>query len=289
MINASIGYFDIIPKLIKEGYIKLAAVSLILGSIILINEKTVKISEETFQKHVDENKSDLKPLPEIEIMKYFFPAIRNDEKSVIKLIIDSFIEKLVLFEPEIQILRNIAGEEISEEEEIEEMSRKEYGKLSKIRIDFEQRYGKLHSKQGDARRDKENSLKKRKPMRKRYYLLILELLETKKFKEGAEKYLELAYSFSKRKDLESSSLMVIFYGLALLKAEEPLKSIKKNINIYLNSLGVNKKLVEETFYIMLIMFLIDVKLYNFDKFLPKIKEILEILPMFEEEKVLIEE
>ena len=222
-------------------------------------------------------------------MKYFFPAIRNDEKSVIKLIIDSFIEKLVLFEPEIQILRNIAGEEISEEEEIEEMSRKEYGKLSKIRIDFEQRYGKLHSKQGDARRDKENSLKKRKPMRKRYYLLILELLETKKFKEGAEKYLELAYSFSKRKDLESSSLMVIFYGLALLKAEEPLKSIKKNINIYLNSLGVNKKLVEETFYIMLIMFLIDVKLYNFDKFLPKIKEILEILPMFEEEKVLIEE
>ena len=289
MINASIGYFDIIPKLIKEGYIKLAAVSLILGSIILINEKTVKISEETFQKHVDENKSDLKPLPEIEIMKYFFPAIRNDEKSVIKLIIDSFIEKLVLFEPEIQILRNIAGEEISEEEEIEEMSRKEYGKLSKIRIDFEQRYGKLQSKQGDARRDKENSLKKRKPMRKRYYLLILELLETKKFKEGAEKYLELAYSFSKRKDLESSSLMVIFYGLALLKAEEPLKSIKKNINIYLNSLGVNKKLVEETFYIMLIMFLIDVKLYNFDKFLPKIKEILEILPMFEEEKVLIEE
>ncbi len=288
MKNASIGYFDAIPKLIKEGYIKPAAINLILGSMILINEKTITISEETFHKHLEENKSNLDSLPEIKIMKFLFSAVKKDEKMVIKLIIDSLIEKLVLFEPEIQILIIIAGEEISEEEEIKEMSRKEYGKLSKIRIDFDQIYGKLQSKQGDARSDKEYSLKKRKPMRKRYYSPILELLKNKKLKEAAEKYLELAYSFSKRKDLESSSLMVIFYGLALLKAEEPLKSIKKNINFYLNSLGVNKNLVEETFYIMLIMFLIDVKLYNFDKLLPRIKEMLETLPTFEEEKVLIE-
>ena len=33
--------------------------------------------------------------------------------------------------------------------------------------------------------------------------------------------------------------------------------------------------------------MIDVKLFNFDQFLPKIKEMLEILPLFEEEKFLI--
>ena len=31
-----------------------------------------------------------------------------------------------------------------------------------------------------------------------------------------------------------------------------------------------------------------IKRYNFDKYLPKIKEMLEILPLFEEEEVLIE-
>ena len=82
--------------------------------------------------------------------------------------------------------------------------------------------------------------------------------------------------------------MVILHGLSLLKAGESLKLTKNNVIDYLNSLGINKKVVQETFYIMLITFLIDAKLYNFERFLPKIKEMLDILPLFEEEHVLIE-
>jgi len=289
IINASISYLETVSKLIKEGYTRLAAVSLILGSIILLNEKDLKIAKETFEKHVEENKSDLESLPEIQIMEYFFPAIRKDEKSVVKLIINSLVEKLVLFEPEIKLLKLTLGEEISEEEEIKEMlSREEYGKLSKLRVEYDQRYGKIESKRGDARRDKDTIFKKRKPMRKRYYSPILELLESLLYKEAAMKYVELANSLSKRKDLETSSLMMLLHGLALLKSGESLKSIRNNLNDYLNSLGVNRKLVGETFYIMLIMFLIEVKLYNFDKYIPKIKEMLKILPLFDEERVLIE-
>ena len=289
MINASISYLETVPKLIKEGYTRLAAVSLILGSIILLNEKDLKIAKETFEKHVEENKSDLESLPEIQIMEYFFPAVRKDEKSVVKLIINSLVEKLVLFEPEIKLLKLTLGEEISEEEEIKKMlSREEYGKLSKIRVKFDQDFGKLQAKVVDAKRDQERILKRRTPMKKRYYSPILEMLKIKKYKDVAEKYLELAYTLTKRKDLETSSLMVILHGLALLKTGESLKIIKNNINNFLNSLGVNKKLVEETYYIMLILFLIEVKIYNFDKYLHKIKEMLEILPLFEEERVLIE-
>ncbi|NVM36215.1 MAG: hypothetical protein HWN81_11515 [Candidatus Lokiarchaeota archaeon] len=289
MSNISLEYFDTNPRLIKEGYIKPAAVSLILGSIILINEKDVNIAQETFEKHLEENKSDLESLPEIQIMKYLFPAIKDNEKSVVKLIINSLLEKLVLFEPEIKLLKIIIGEEISEEEEIKEMlSREEYGKLSKLRVEYDQRYGKIESKKGDARRDKDIIFKKRKPMRKRYYSSILELLEAQKYEAAALEYLKLTNSLSKRKDFETSSLMILLYGLSLLKAGEPLKLIKKNIYDFLNSLGVNKKLIQETLYVMLIIFLIDIKLYNFDKYLPKIKEMLEILPLFEEEEILIE-
>lgn len=288
LLNASIGYFDAIQKLIKEGYKNPAALSLILGSIILLNEKNLKIAKETFEKYLGENKTELDPLPEIQIMEYFFPAIKYGEKSIINLIINVFIEKLVLFDPEIQLLIPFKGEEISEDQEIKEMlSREEFGELSKFKVEIDQRFGKIQAKAPDAKRDKDRILEKRKPVRKRYYSHILELLESKKFKEAEAEYLKLAYNFSKRKDLETSSLMVLLHGLALLKEGEPLKSIKNNIIDYLNSLGVNKKLVEETFYIMLFMFLIDVKLYNFDIFLPKIKEMLRILPLFEEEKILI--
>ena len=288
MINASIAYFDTIPKLLEKGFFKPGAIGLILGSVILINEKNLKIARETFEKYLEKNKSDLEALPEIQIMKYLFPAIRNDEKTVINLIINSLIEKLVLFEPEIKLLRTIIGKEISEEEEIKErLSREEFGEFTKLQVEIDQKYGKIQSKKGDIRRYREGLFKKRKAMRKRYYSDILDLVESQKYKEAAEKYLELAYVLSKRKDLEMSSLTVLLHGLALLKAGEPFKLIKNNVNDFLNTLGVNKKLVEDTFYIMLIMFLIDVKQYNFKKFLPKIKELLEVLPLFEEEKNLI--
>jgi len=47
------------------------------------------------------------------------------------------------------------------------------------------------------------------------------------------------------------------------------------------------KLVKDTYPVMLILFIIDVKIYSLDKYMPKIKGMLEILPLFEEEKQLI--
>ncbi|MFX1501821.1 MAG: hypothetical protein ACFFDH_12730 [Promethearchaeota archaeon] len=158
-----------------------------------------------------------------------------------------------------------------------------------MQVDINQRYSKLETKSVDAKRDQQRILKKRSPMIKRYYSPIIELLKSLNFKEVAAEYLKLGNKFfSKIKDFEISSLMVALHGLALFKTGEPLNSIKTNINIYLNSLGVNKKLVEETFYIMLILLFIDIKMYNFDNYMPKIREMLEILPLFEEEKILIE-
>ena len=59
------------------------------------------------EKYLEVNKFDLETLPEIQIMKYLFPSIKNDEKTVVNLIINSLIEKLVLFEPEIMLLKNV--------------------------------------------------------------------------------------------------------------------------------------------------------------------------------------
>ena len=82
--------------------------------------------------------------------------------------------------------------------------------------------------------------------------------------------------------------MVLLHGLALIKANEPIRTTRSNINNYLDSLGFNKKLVEETYYILCIDFILDVISNKMDKYLSAIKDLLEILPLFEEEKQLIE-
>ncbi|MFW9900874.1 MAG: hypothetical protein ACFFDY_06265 [Candidatus Thorarchaeota archaeon] len=287
-------------RLIKINKYNLAGVSLAIASLILIKEN--KLNEVKHLLH--ETKKALSGLGKlfsdtfaVTLLEYLIglKSVGDEQKFKDSL---SFYEYLPLFEEEMALLSEYIGKDIklekavieavSEEEEIKEISREEYGRLSRLQVEIEQRYGKIESKKVEAKRDKDNILKKRKPMKKRYYSPILELLTSQKFNEAAMKYLELANNFSKRKDFTTCSLMLLYHGLTLLKAGESLKNIKNNINEFLNTLGVNKNLVKETFYIRLILFLIDIKLYDFDRYLPKIKEMMEFLPLFEEENVFID-
>ncbi|MFW9818750.1 MAG: hypothetical protein ACFFE5_03990 [Candidatus Thorarchaeota archaeon] len=308
-------YKNSITRLNLTTKYKLAGVSLAIACLILMKQDKFedankllheikkklsglgKLFSETFAVTLTEYILDLKKFQDEEKYKealHLFEILPLFEEE--KLLLYDFIgkkfekeEKLELSEPEIPILTNNEGEHISEEEEIKEkLTREEFGEYTKFQVDIEQRFGKLQGKSVDYKGDMNRLYTKRRVMKKRYYAPILDLLNSMKYKDAAAKYLELAFSFSKRKDLESSSFMIMLYGLTLLKSGEALKSVENNVNHYLNSLGVNKKLLKETFHIMLIQFIIDVKLYDFDHFLPKVKKILEILPLFEEEKVLIE-
>ncbi|MFX1417519.1 MAG: hypothetical protein ACFE9N_01220 [Promethearchaeota archaeon] len=302
-------YKKTINRLNLTNKYKLAGVSLAVACLILMNQNKFDDAKTLLNNTKKELAGLEKSFSEafaVTLIEYIIDlkSFQDEEKYIKSL---ELFNILPLFEEELTLLSEVMGEvyqekesherpaeilieqeEFSEETKIKEYSRKQIGELSKIQVEIDQRHGKLQAKALDAKRDQERLLKKRRPMRKRYYIPILELIESKKFKEAAKLYLDLAYTFSKRKDLEASALMITLHGLALLKAEESLKVIKNNLNEYLNSLGINKKLVEETFYIMLILFLIDIKLYNFDNYLPKIKEMMSIFPFFEEEKILID-
>jgi hypothetical protein len=297
-------YINSINKLIKNTKYKLAGVSLAIACLILMKQNKFLDAK----KLLDDTKLKLSGLGKlffetfaVTLIEYLIDLklhLQDEEKFKESL---QYFDLLPIFEDELGLLYKVMGEYQREEkpEKIEiikkkkisdegEMSREELGELSKKKVEIEQRYSKIESKKGDARRDKDIIFNKRKPMIKRYYSPILESLESQNYRDAAIKYIELAKTLLKRKDLTTSSLMILLHGLILLKVGEPLKLIKQSINSFLNSLGVNKKLVEETFYIMIILFLLDINLYHFDKYVPKIKEMLEILPLFEEEKFLID-
>jgi len=254
-------YDDTISKLLDKGFFKPAAVSLIIATILMVKTKNISLA-----------KSYLNDL----LTRY--SKYKKDFGDL----------KLVLFECEIDLLKSLVHKEQQHEVEEAKMSREELAKEKKLNIQLDQNFGILQKKMPDIRREQQEHLKKRNFMKNRIYPEVITLLEKNSFKDAGIEYLKLAYTLSKRKNFESSSLMVLLHGLALLVVKVPLKEIRININSYLSSLGLNKKLLEDTFPIRCIDFLLNVITHNVEKYKPTIKELLDILPLFEEEKYLID-
>jgi len=288
--SASFDYFETIPKLI-EKFEKEAAVSLIVGTAILMINHNFSSGKNKFYEmltKLERFKSNIEKLPEIQLTKELFFLLDNEMYELFEHGLDLLIEKLVLFEPEIEILNKLRpkeSKEIDEDQEI--LTREDLGKRNKRQIQLDQKYAILKQMRGDVYREREDFLSKRVPMRKRYYNRVIELLNDGKFKEAGEEYFELAKSMVRRKDLQTASLMMLLHGLSFLKANQTLQNIQSNIRAFLDSLGLNKRIIQETFYIRCMEFINFVKANKIDKYLIQIQDLLDVLPIFEEEKALI--
>jgi len=290
MMNASLAYLNAVPPLADKNLYKHAAIGLILGSLALVKEKDVEISKQTFENNLNDLNQDkrdkLKALPEVKLMEQAYLALVSKESGLIELSLNHLADKLILFDPEINFLKSFLEEESDEKEQKEALSRRERAELSKHVVELDQTFGTLEQKLRDE--DSKKFFTKRKAMRRHYYDEVLNLLNNNSFNKAGEKYLELATTISKRKDFKTSSFLVLLYGLSAMKAGIPFTEIESNINGFLDSLGLNKTVVKDTFEIMLILFIIDIKMNDLDQFTSKIVKILEILPFFDEEKELIE-
>ncbi|MBY9008619.1 MAG: hypothetical protein KGD74_01980 [Candidatus Lokiarchaeota archaeon] len=284
-------YDDTISKLLDKGFFKQAAVSLIITTVIMVKNKNVSLAKSYLNEiltRYSKYKKEFENLPEIQILSELLFALEKKEDELVDLGISSLTDKLVLFECETNLLKSLFPEEQKREIEEVKLSREELAKQKQFNIQLDQMFGIIQKKMPDVRREKQEHLKKRTLMKNRIYTDVVTLLNKNAFKDAGMEYLKLAYTLSKRKNFESGSLMVLLHGLALLIAKQPLAEIRTNINSYLSSLGLNKKLLEDTYPIRCIEFLLNVISYNVEKYLPTIKEILEILPLFEEEKNLID-
>lgn len=282
-------YSDTIPKLLEKNFYKQASLSLILSTLLMVKTKGASLAKSYLNDKLAKHKEyDLEEMPEIQITKELLSALDNNFLELIGLCLDLLIDKLTLFDPEILLLESILPEKEERGEQEVKLTRKEVGDLSRLNIEIDQRMSKLLQKMGDTRREQKEFLKKRSVMKKRYYKDVIIPLESNSFKKAGLQYFELAKAISKRKDLRTSSLLILLHGLALLKANEPIKEIKTKVKNFLDSLGLNKQLVEDTFHITLIKVYLDVISHNLDKYIPHIREMLELLPLFEEEKQLIE-
>ena len=262
---------------------------MILGSLYIVKEKDVEISKKTFENNLNDLKKEkrdkIEALQEVKIMEHVFIALESNDIGLIELSLNLLAEKLILFEPEIVFFKTFLEEESGEKGQKDVLTRKERADLTQHVLELDQIYGTLEQKLRDE--DSKKFFTKRKAMRRHYYEEVLDLLINNSYKEAGEKYLELAGTISKRKDFKTSSFLILLYGLSAMKAEVPFAEIERSVNEFLDSLGLNKTVVKDTFEIMLILFIIDIKMNDLNQFTLKIVKILEVLALFEEEKPLI--
>ncbi|MFX1478727.1 MAG: hypothetical protein ACFFCI_11415 [Promethearchaeota archaeon] len=285
-------YKESIANLNSIKRYNLASVSLAVVCLILIQEDKL----EDAKQFLDETKRKLMGFSETFPVKLVEHILRSKKfQGEVKFNQGlSILKYLPLFDEELNLVNESFGEDIQKEGKlskqneqiIEDKASKEMLSKEKI-IEIEQKYEKIHKIKGEIRKDKAEMQNKRKAMRRVFYREIFPLLEKEDYKDLGVKYYELAKSMSSRKDFTTSSLLILLHGLSLLKAKESLFLIEKSINEFLESLGMNRNWVEDTYYIMLIQFIIDIKIYNLHNYLPKIQLTLEVLPLFEEEKQLL--
>ncbi len=287
--NAYLGYYETIPKLI-EKFEHEAAISLIVGTAILINFKNLAIGKSQFYERLtklERFKSNIEKLPEIKLIEELFFLLENEMTDLFVYGLNLLIERLVLFEPEIEIIKKLIPKKEKVDEEQERMTREDLGKISKLQVKLNQDLAILKQMRGDVLREKQDFLTRRNPMRKRYYQNVIDSLSMKSFKEAGDEYFKLAQSMANRKDLQTASLMMLLHGLCFLKGNQSLYTIQLNISSLLDSLGLNKRLIQETFYIRCIRIILEAKINKMDKYLQQIQDLLDVLPLFEEERELI--
>ena len=287
---ASDSYFSGILKLAEKKFIKQALISLIIGSFIYLKIKAIKDVKVNFLNNlnkISKFEKDVEDFPEIKFMDLLFTCFEYENQELIKYGVNILKDNLFFFEPEVKFLEDFLSKEQDNEAESESVSRKRVGELQKRDIKLEQEFASLRQKMSDLRTDSPSLLAKRKAMRRRYYQETIDLLNSKNYQSLAKNYMSLAKWSLERKDFASSSLHLLLYGLASLKFKDEIIDIQVNVNKFLNALGLNKRLIEDTFPVKLVLFLIELDINDIEKYDSRISEMLVLLPLFEEEKVLI--
>jgi hypothetical protein len=277
-------YLKVSKILFEKNLNKSAIISLIMSLLIKIAKNENEESKKTFFNILNYYEEQMKDFPEVQLIPYIFKAIDYDFDDLFMKIITIYKEELILFPPEITLINQLfeGPKEVPKEEEI-----KKKDETSELMVELEQKISTIELKFEEKREEFEKFFKKRKIMKKRYYQDILGKLGEGNFQKAGREYLQLAKRFRERKDMKTSNFLILLYGLSLFKAKIPVLEIEKEIEQYLTELGAAKRLVVDTFEIMLLIFLIEIKKKELIRYNKKLTNLLNELPLFEEEKQLI--
>ncbi len=291
--EASTCYLDAVNELNKRNLDIFSIDSIVMGFLLLLKIKQSEDVYKTFEKYIFQLSKKYKELAKSEEIQLLDIFIRFWNKSIaiymLREILVAFEFKLHLLDWESSFVKHLIsslnGKKEPESDQEEPSQPKD---ISESDDTFLKNQVSQLMQDLNKTKEKFKDLKeKRQKMIRAYYKDIFDDLNNKKFLDAAGKYEKLSKRMARRNDFDSSSLMILLSALSRIQAKENLTDIKSNIDSLLSSLGIVKKILLENFEIKVLYFIIDALSTKYSAIQPELNEILNGLPLLDEESSLI--
>ena len=266
---------------------EIGSTALCLARIIMMRELRGNY-EKGFEKWIFKNEqsySFLKRLPEQLITEYFVQQfLSNSNFEIRKIIIDTLIKNLPLFEFEIQLLESFKVEGLETEiadVDGDKMHSQDPNSLITLRIG---QFTAFINQNQEKFKDLKES---RNVMRSQYYNDIIDQITNKNFEEASIKYQNLAKRFVRRSNFELATLMVLLSGMCMIKNKVDLKKMETEKDKFLDDLGLAKSAIESHEFFKILRLYIHLLTYDPDATNGLLK-LISAMPILDEEMMLFQ-
>jgi len=292
--EASTCYLDAVNELNKRNLDIFSIDSIVMGFLLLLKIRQPEDVYKTYEKYIYQLSKNNKELSNSEEIQLLDILIRFWNKSIaiymLREILVAFEFKLYLLDWESSFVKHLISSingKKQPESDIDGTPKPET--MDESTDTFLNNQVSLLVEDLNKNTEKFKDLKeKRHKMIRAYYKDILDDLKNKKFQEAADKYEKLSKRMARRNDFDSSSLMILLSVLSRIQAKEKLADIKSKINSLLGSLGIVKKILIENFEIKVVYFIIDALSTNYVSIKTELNEIINGLPLLDDEISLID-
>jgi hypothetical protein len=292
--HASNHYLELIDEMVSRNLEELALDCIIMGFMTLLKLKTptdVYNQYEKFNFQLNKKYETLMKSEIIILLEYFLRYLEEPQaKQMIKDICDVFVSKMHLFDWEQSFVNGLINQMFESEKRPDDKQKVEGVVSSNDFVDddlLSQQIIMLSQQLTSLKTEYSELLAKREKMVRTYYSDIFTELKTKNFDKATAKYVKLSKRMARRNDYETSSLMILLSILTQLKQKISPNEVKDSLNKLLDSLGIVKKILIESFGIKVAFFLIDTLLANSDSIKYHLQDLLRNMPFLKEEQGLL--
>jgi hypothetical protein len=290
--SASQKYLNSVNELLNRNLEHLSRTSVIMGMLCLLKVKNAQEVQKELERILfKESKRvpNYDSAPEFKLMNIFLDFYEKTTKSEeITEMANAFINLLPLLDWEKSFISGLilrkdgSGESKSETRTVSLAN-------GCTEIDdtlVSQQIVVLSQQLASMKSEFDDMLRKRELGKRTYFTEIFSDLSSDNYTSAAEKYFNLAKRMARRDDFEQAGLMIFLASLCLIKLNRPFLEIKNQIENVLNSLGLVKKILEETFGIKTSLLFLDALKISDPSIGSCIQSIIHKMPLLAEEQKL---
>ncbi|MHA1730323.1 MAG: hypothetical protein ACTSU5_00180 [Promethearchaeota archaeon] len=179
----------------------------------------------------------------------------------------------------------VAGTPATDEREGEAKRRLQ---AQELKLHLEQKFAMFRQQTRDIKITSNELLQSRLGLKRAFFKGVTQALEREDFKGAATQYREAVAKLNRRKDLSGVGVALALGVVSLIHAGGSTGECREFLDATMKDLGMNEKVVKSTFHVDLVRALLDAKDISDKPHLAQGWKLLELFPLFEEEKKLLE-